>query len=95
MASGVEVYDYKALTDELCGLYRDRAYIRGQQITGRTETLMRALEQGANITSAREQADAASAELEVSALKTEGEIACCLAKLRYLDHLYASASGGI
>lgn len=83
-----EVYDYRALTDQLCELYRDRAYMRGQQVQNRTRTLMDAIAQGANITSAREQADAAAADLERDALKVEGEIAAVLAKLRYLDHMH-------
>lgn len=86
-STSAAVYDYRAVTDLLCDLYRDRAFLRGQQIQVRTSALTEAIQQGANITSAREQADAASSDLERDALKVEGEIACCHAQLRYLDYM--------
>lgn len=83
-----ESFDFKEITVELCGLLRDRAFQRSEQVRLRCDVLTSMLEQGSNITTAREQADAAVASIEQQALKVEGEIAVCQAKLRYLDHLY-------
>lgn len=80
-------YDYRAITDALVELHRDRAFQRGEQAAAYCRTLDEQIVQGANITTARERATAASVDLDVQALRVEGEIAACQAKLRYLDHL--------
>lgn len=84
-----ESFDYLEITTQLCDLHRDRAFQRGEQVKIRCATLDEMIAQGANITTARERADAAVASIESQALRIEGEIAVALAKLRYLDHLYA------
>lgn len=81
-------WDYKLLTVALGNLRRQRAYVRGQQATGRAEALLQHLERGSAITAARELADAAAATMERDALKVEAEIAVITDRLRYLDHLH-------
>ena len=87
--------DYGQVTDALCDLLRDRGFIRGEQVRVRCSTLDEMIAQGSNITTARERADSATADFERQALRVEGEIAVCQARLRFLDHLALTAKAGV
>ena len=85
----VALNEYIKTCENLAGLHIERGQVRAAVILQRSAAYAELAAQGLNVTTCREGADFAVAELNAETVKLDGEIDAANATLRWLDQWIA------